>query len=98
MNETVQSLVAYCRDNQRVCPQPLSWNALWELLPDRRQRGAGWTPPLPLILGAWHFTSDFEKRNRLVEHIEWADQHGNLSEIAAYLRKLPEEEWHHAGD
>ncbi len=98
MNETVQSLVAYCREKERVCPQPLSWNALWELLPARRQMGAGWTPPLPLILGAWHFTSDLEKMSRLAEDIKWSEQHGNLSEIAEFLRSLPEENWHHVGD
>jgi hypothetical protein len=98
MSDTAQTLIAYCRENGRVCPQPLSWNALWDLLPERRQVGAGWIPPLPLILGAWHFTSDLEKMGRLKEHIEWAEQHGNLPEIAVYLRKLPEKDWHHVGD
>ena len=45
-------LIAYCRENSRVCPMPQRWNALWELLPNRKRVGGGWEPPLPLILAA----------------------------------------------
>jgi hypothetical protein len=57
MNETVESLVAFCRENDRVCPLPLLWNELWEMLPNRSQVGVGWQPPLPLILAACHHQS-----------------------------------------
>jgi hypothetical protein len=40
MSETVESLVAYCRENDRVCPLPPLWNELWEMLPNRSQVGA----------------------------------------------------------
>ena len=56
MTDTVESLVAYCRENGRVCPQPTLWNELWEMLPDRRRVGSGWEPPVLLILTAWHTT------------------------------------------
>ena len=98
MNETVTSVIAYCREKDRVCPNPLLWNKLWKLLPERRQIGAGWQPALPLILSAWHYTSNLEKMLRLTEHIEWSEKHGNLQEFAAFIRKLDESEWHHFGD
>lgn len=47
MNDTPDTLIAYCRENNRVCPMPQRWNALWELLPDRARVGGGWEPPLP---------------------------------------------------
>lgn len=68
------------------------------MLPDRRQIGAGWEPPLPLILGAWHHVSNLEKMLRLAEHIQWADKHGKLTEASAFLRGLVESDWHHLGD
>ena len=74
MSDTVESLVAYCRENNRVCPLPLLWNRLWEMLPNRTRVGAGWQPPLPLILAAWHDTPAMLKMLRLAEHIEWAAQ------------------------
>ncbi len=77
---------------------PQVWNALWETLPDRHRVGDGWEPPLPLILGAWHFTSNLEKMLRLEEHIRWAEQHGRLAEVDQFLRSLPESDWHHLGD
>jgi hypothetical protein len=66
VNESVESLVAFCRVNDRVCPLPPFWNRLWEMLPDRAQVGAGWQPPAPLILAAWHD----KPRLKLVHQLE----------------------------
>ncbi len=98
MTDAAQSLIAYCRENSRVCPLSELWHKLWELLPSRRQIGVGWQPSLPLILAAWDNTSNLEKMQRLVEHIEWADKHGNLPEVSAFVRNLAEDEWHHLED
>lgn len=75
---------------------PQRWNELYNLLPERRQVGAGWEPPLPLILMA-SYESDMSKMNRLQVHIEWAAAHDALHQVADYLRGLPEEEWFHIG-
>ena len=98
MDDTTESLIAYCRENKRVCPKPILWNQLWELLPNRKQVGPGWEPPLPLILAAWHETPAMLKMLRLQEHIRWADKHGSLNEVATFLRGLKEEDWHHVGE
>lgn len=95
---TLESLIAYCRESQRVCPLPQVWKDLWEKLPARHRVGGGWEPPLPPILGAWHFTSNLEKMLRLEEHIHWAEQHGNLADVDRFLRNLPESDWHHLGE
>jgi hypothetical protein len=61
---TLADLMTEASKDGRVCPQPMIWNQLWELLPDRRRVGAGWEPPLPLILAAWWEASDSDKRSR----------------------------------
>lgn len=71
-------LLTYSRLNDRVCPQPQRWQALWEMLPDRKRAGSGWQPSVPLILAAWHDTPAILKMARLAEHIEWAAAHGAL--------------------
>lgn len=63
-------LLEYVQANGRICPVPQRWSQLWEMLPGRRRVGGGWNPPLPLILGAWHYTTGLEKMLRLREHIE----------------------------
>lgn len=67
-------------------------------MPDRSRAGAGWRPPLPLILGAWGVTPCMLKMLRLVEHIEWAADHGELKSVEHFLRGLTEDEWFHLGD
>ena len=98
MSKEADDLIAYCRENNRVCPNPNPWNEVWKILPDRKQIGAGWEPPLPLILAAWYDTPAMSKMLRLAEHIQWADNHGALPQVAAFLRNLREEDWHHIGE
>ena len=89
---------AYVRADGRVCAQPDTWNQFWEMLPGRRRSGGGWEPPLPLILGAWRGTPALHKWLRMEEHIRFADAHGVLPGVDAFLRGLSEGEWAHLGD
>jgi hypothetical protein len=60
---TLEQVLSYCRENERVCPVPQQWHHLYEMLPDQCRRGNSWEPPLPLILAAWWEASDVEKQN-----------------------------------
>jgi hypothetical protein len=95
---TAKSLIAYCREGDRVCPQPPLWQQLWEMLPNRRQIGVNWEPALPLILAAWGETPAMFKMLRLAEHIEWAAKHNTLPQIAVFVRGLREDDWYHLYD
>lgn len=96
MSDTLESLIAYCRENNRVCPMPQRWNALWEMLP--KPVGEQVRPPLPLILAAWYDTPAILKMLRLAEHIEWARKFDALEPVSAFLRQMPESDWFHIGD
>ena len=98
MSDSVESLIAFCRENGRICPLPRVWNQLWEMLPNRSQAGVGWEPPAPLILAAWHETPAMPKMLRLADHIEWASRHGALESVACFLRALQEKDWFHVGE
>ena len=41
---TLDELIAYCKDNNRICPQPQFWNELWEKLKDKKQINSSWQP------------------------------------------------------
>jgi hypothetical protein len=92
------SLLEYVRAQERVCPMPLRWQELWEMLPGRPRRGPGGEPPPPLIRGEWWSTPSFAKMDRLAEHIGYAAAHGLLAEVDRFLRALPEAEWAHLRD
>jgi hypothetical protein len=94
---SVETLIAYCQENGRVCPQPQKWLNLWEMLPKDVETGAS-QAPLPLILAAWHETPAMLKMLRLADHIRWAEKHGSLPAVAAFLRNLGEDDWHHVGE
>ncbi|MDY6830288.1 MAG: hypothetical protein SWC96_00340 [Thermodesulfobacteriota bacterium] len=95
---TLEKVLAEVQKNKRVCPQPQKWQQLYEMLPQKQRKGAGWEPPLPLILAAWHDTTAILKKLRLREHIEWAETHGCLDEVVSFLERLSEDEWHHIGE
>lgn len=78
----------------RVCPMPMKWNRLWEMLPDRRRVGGGWEPPAPLILAAWWVADDDKKRECFHLHIRWADEHGVLDKVAKLIYGLTEHDWY----
>ena len=94
----LEQLLNYCKSNERVCPLPQKWNELYKLLPNKKRKGAGFIPSVPLILGGWHHSSNLEKILRLKEHIEWADEHGALEQISKFVYSLKEEDWFHFND
>ena len=93
MTNKLQDLLEYVKADGRICPNPQEWQALWEMLPDRKRVGSGWEPPLPLILAAWWDTPFLAKILRLEEHIRYASGHGVLDEVDTYLRSLKTEQW-----
>ena len=93
-----EALLKYCCENDRVCPMPSHWKALWAMLPNRKRAGDGWEPALPPILGAWYDTPALLKSLVLREHIRWAEKNGVLNEVDTFLRSLPESEWAHIGE
>ena len=95
---TLEDAFAEIDKNDRVCPQPIKWNEPWEMLPNKRRKGAGWEPSLPLILATWWNTPILSKKLRLREHLVWASQHGSLDVVYAFLPNLKEEDWYHGNE
>jgi hypothetical protein len=94
-SESIDSLMDFCQQNNRVCPMPNKWNQLYDMLPGRRREGLGFKPASPLILAAWYEATDLMKRDRLFEHLRWASDHRALDAVGRFLRSLAENDWHH---
>lgn len=93
-NELEDELLLFVQDNNRVCPVPPEWNKLFQLLPGSTDTDKV-DKPYPLILNAWWYSSDNDKRNRLKDQIHWAKEHNGLIEITDYLLTLTESDWMH---
>ena len=91
MNDTVESLIAYCHENSRVCPLHDRWEIMWVLLP--KFPSSVPTPPT-FVQNA----TDEDRMRLLAEHIGWAGQFGNLPNVGAFLRGLSEDQWRHLGE
>jgi hypothetical protein len=94
-HSSVETVIEFARSEGRVCPQPQRWNELWEMLPEKKRVGVGWSPSLPLILAAWWETSNTDKQERLFSHIRYAAEHGALERVHSFLISLPHDQWHY---
>ena len=92
---TLDEVLMEIEKDGRICPQPQKWNELWEMLPNKKRKGAGWEPPLPLILAAWWDTPILMKKLRIQEHIRWAEQNEALDSVYEFLKSLDCDDWYY---
>lgn len=90
--EKFETLWEYCASNNRVCPMPMKWNDLFNILREKEKL------KLPLILSGWEMSSPLEKNLRFKDHIKSAEDTSQIEEISKYLRLLKEEDWAHYGE
>lgn len=93
---SLSKLIDFCKSNKRVVPR--DWHKVWKMLPNRKRKGGGWEPSLPLILAAWNCTTEEEKQERFFYHLKYADIHDVLDKVSGYLSNLLESEWYHLGE
>lgn len=91
----VAEVMNEARRHGRICPLPVAWQALYQMLPGKVEGPHGWQPPPPLTGSAWKRTPSLAKRMCLKDHIEWAAAQDCLDEVYAFLKELPETDWHH---
>ena len=85
-------------EDGRVCPQPQAWSELSKLLIQYAHKHTLPKPPVPLILAAWHETSDAMKRQRLKEQMHWSCKYDVIENVYTFLTNLEEKEWFREGE
>ena len=90
---SVQEVMVEARARNRAAPVESEWQALFQLL----KAATGKEPPAPLSLEESKGVSALVKRVRLRDQVEWAEQHGQLRLLFAFLKSLPEDHWDHIG-
>ena len=94
LSDIAITLIKFIESNRYVCPQPLVWQAMWDLLPNKTIDSELIKAPAPLILAGWNFSKDSQKKERLLEHIYWADSINSIEVIDQYLRSLDDNNWY----
>ena len=92
--EQLTLLLQYIIEEGRICPQQNKWHELWEMLPNKKRKDFGWTPPLPLIFDQWDKTTDLEKMLRFKQHIQYAAEKDILNLVERFIKGLTQAEWH----
>jgi hypothetical protein len=92
---SLDEVLQEARRRNRVCPEPESWHAFFEIL-QRHAAARQLKPPVPPLTGrAWKATPSLAKRMCLREQVEWAAAHGCLGAVHDALKAIPDEDWHH---
>jgi hypothetical protein len=93
LSEKMDLLFGFVDSRNYICPNPNKWIELQKFMESNNQTNNDRFPP-PLILGAWGFTEDWEKRIRLKEQMHWAEKAGLLDLMDNYLKHLEPSDWH----
>ena len=89
----LDDLIIYATSKNRVCP--IQWDKLWNTMGPPKKSDPN-CPGLPLILGAWHETSDAQKRARFISQICYSQHIGKFLDVAKFLYSLKkEDDWHY---
>ncbi|MBA2674764.1 hypothetical protein [Ramlibacter sp.] len=91
----LEALLDEVRRDNRVCPQQARWVDLYKMLLQHAARTQSGLPPRILAGPAWNTSSSLGKRLCLRQQLEWAQAKGGLTPVAAFLRGLPDADWHY---
>lgn len=86
---TVDSFIKRLDEQMKLVPNPKHWNDLYDLLKDHSIKEI----PAPLILAAWWHTSEMEKRNRFIHHLNLAQELNVWQDAMALLEELKDDQW-----
>ena len=81
--------------NLRACPNPQSWDNLFEYIRSRINLTEDQKVPPPLILAAWNITSDQDKFERFHEQLKITADKGYIRQIKVILDNYSEVDWRH---
>ena len=87
-----ESLIAFVSSEGRVCPLPQEWMMLSKII----GKNAPGHRLAPLILAGWEFSSDAQKRERLIAQIEYAHCQSVdvANEFSRLLYSFDDVQWH----
>ena len=89
--QTKEGLINYCEEKNRVCPVPLKWMEVMNIIKVTPGEPGSLTS---LVLGGWDSTHE-EKRDRLKKQIEYASENQDIFQnLQRFILRLKDEDWY----
>jgi hypothetical protein len=91
-------LIEYCQSDNRICPRPLQWNRIvtsYMRYTDRIKFTKHPPFQLPLVLSTWHYSSDTDKRLRLLTQIYWCYKNYSMGSMYRNIMNVHDDDWHY---
>jgi len=96
MKNTLEELIKYCVDKNRVCPMPIKWVQISEIISVKPGYPGNHVSLSPLILGGWD-SSNEKKRDKLKTQIEYVAQDPEIyQELEKFILNLKDDEWYYS--
>jgi|TARA_B110000285_G_scaffold141630_1_gene158422 hypothetical protein len=96
---TKEELIKYVTSNRRICPLPMLWKKFLDILEVKEKIPPHLIPHLiPLILNGW-FSSDLEKRKRILAQIDYASKDDEvLKKLEELILNIDDKDWLYGDD
>ena len=96
---TKEELIKYVTSNRRICPSPMLWKKFLDILEIKEKIPPHLIPHLiPLILNVW-FSSDLEKRKRILAQIDYASKDDEvLKKLEELILNIDDKDWLYGDD
>jgi hypothetical protein len=88
MGEVVNIYLKKIKELGYICPNPMVWDEFFNSFCKNHQ------DLKPLILGAWHHTTDYEKIKRFELQLMALENEKALNNAIFYLDKLIDSDWY----
>ena len=101
----LDEFIKFIEEKHIICPLPIIWNDMYKLMVrEIHTKESDWvvdtiykkygTPP-PLVLNGWNFSTDDEKKERFIEHLNIANKNSKLGLIKSFLMKVKPEDFYY---
>lgn len=77
----------------KICLEGSYWHEAFTIITSSNKRDNSILPN-PLILGGWSNSSDKEKKERFIIHLEYANKNDKWPELLEYFENLDDNAWY----
>lgn len=87
---TLETILNFLKEHNYAYPHEAVWYGMCEIFLQERHDEP---PPRSIVLAGWHIATHDQKRQRFIDHLEWAKRHDLLEEVYEYICLIDKNSW-----